>query len=53
MIKRNEKKSHTLSIFFTEFADLRPEALAGFEKEIKRLVEMRRSFLVLFSHIKV
>uniref|UniRef100_F1KUM5 GPI ethanolamine phosphate transferase 1 n=1 Tax=Ascaris suum TaxID=6253 RepID=F1KUM5_ASCSU len=42
MIKRNEKKSHTLSIFFTEFADLRPEALAGFEKEIKRLVEMRR-----------
>uniref|UniRef100_A0A915CFC6 GPI ethanolamine phosphate transferase 1 n=1 Tax=Parascaris univalens TaxID=6257 RepID=A0A915CFC6_PARUN len=42
MIKRIEKKSHTLSIFFTEFADLRPEALAGFEKEIRRLVEMRR-----------
>ncbi|VDM45319.1 unnamed protein product [Toxocara canis] len=39
--KRNEKKSRT-SLFFTEFNELRPEALEGIEKEIQRLTEMRR-----------
>ncbi|VDK48767.1 unnamed protein product [Anisakis simplex] len=40
--KRNEKKSHTLSIFFKEFPDLKPEALRSVEKEIQRLIKLKR-----------
>lgn len=56
MAKKNEKKSHSLPLMFTDFDKLQPVVLSTIENEIRRLVTQNRlcekSFL-RFNAVKV
>lgn len=47
ILKKNEKKAHSLPFMFRDFDQLHPNILPTIENEIKRLVTQKR--LVLFS----